>query len=116
LLSPKEASLRARIGAFAQHAKHDPRQTTVAARTAFDQRFIQQVDPNGELAPEERARRADAARRQYFTALAFRRARKRSAAVRFEVVATQESTAAGPIAAVLVPEVDSRDVEPAPAV
>jgi hypothetical protein len=40
-LTPAERSLRARIGAYAMHARNDPRQTTAAAREAFLHRFVQ---------------------------------------------------------------------------
>lgn len=78
MLSPAERSLRARIGAYAQHAQHDPRETTHVARATFLARFEQLVDPEGSLAPDERARRAGAARRAYFTRLALSSSRARS--------------------------------------
>jgi hypothetical protein len=43
-------------------------------------RFERQVDPEGLLAVEERARRATAAMRAYFTALALRSSRARAKA------------------------------------
>ena len=39
-LTPAERVLRARMGAYALHARYDPRVTTVAARQAFDRRFL----------------------------------------------------------------------------
>lgn len=66
-----------RIGAHIQHSRHDPRATTVAARTAFLARFEIEVDPDGKLAPEERIRRAAHARRAHMARLA-----RRSAEVR----------------------------------
>jgi hypothetical protein len=54
-----ERSLRARIGACSLHAQRDASETTSAARAAFLSRFEREVDPDGELAPEERARRAE---------------------------------------------------------
>lgn len=44
---------------------------------AFAARFERQVDPNGVLPPAERARRAEAARRAYFTELALRSSQAR---------------------------------------
>jgi hypothetical protein len=41
-------------------------------------RFDRQVDPDGTLPPEERARRAAHARRAYFQGLALKSARARS--------------------------------------
>lgn len=77
-LTPAERSLRARIGAYAMHARDDPRQTTAAARSAFFQRFEREVDPHRRLAAPERQRRAEAARRAYFSRLAYQSARRRN--------------------------------------
>jgi len=79
-LTPAERSLRARIGAYSLHATHDPRETTEPARHAFIATFEAQVDPLGELPEPERLRRAEAARKAYFTRLALRsvKARRRS--------------------------------------
>ena len=81
-ITPHEASLRGRIGAYALHATHDPRETTSAARAAFLRSFEELVDPNRELSERERQRRAEAARRAYFTrlALASAKARRKAAA------------------------------------
>lgn len=78
-LSPAERSLRARIGAYRMHALHDPRETTRAARAAFAQRFLDDVDPHRRLPEPERLRRAEAARRAYFARLAYLAARTRRA-------------------------------------
>lgn len=77
-LTPSERSLRARIGAYAMHARYDPRQTTAAARAAFLQRFVREVDPHLRLTAPERLRRAEAARKAYFSRLAYRSARRRT--------------------------------------
>ena len=76
-LSPEERTLRARMGAYRLHALYDPKETTKKARAAFAARFDLQVDPDGLLPPAERARRADAARRAYFTELQLRSSRSR---------------------------------------
>ena len=84
-LSPSERTLRARIAAYSKHAKHDPRESTAPARAAALARFEDEVDPNRELPEAERARRAEAARKAYFTRLAFKSAqarRKRAEGVR----------------------------------
>src|SRR5688572_4309379 len=73
---PAEMALRGRIGAFTTHSRHDPRETTRAAREAFARRFEDEVDPRRELDESERLRRAQAARRAHFSRLALRR-RKR---------------------------------------
>lgn len=77
-MTPEQRRLRARVGAYAQHAKYDTRETTAKARQIFLERFERQVDPDARLDPRERARRAEAARRAYFTSLALRSATARS--------------------------------------
>lgn len=69
--------MRARMAAYMLHARYDPRETTKAARGAFNQRFLDQVDPDGRLPEAEGRRRAEAARRAYFTRLAYLSARSR---------------------------------------
>jgi hypothetical protein len=80
-LTPAERSLRARIGAYAMHARNDPRETTRAARAAFGLRFLNEVDPHRRLPEPERLRRADAVRRAYFSRLAYLSARRRKGRV-----------------------------------
>lgn len=70
--------LRGRLGGLALAAKYDPRQYTAAARRAFDDRFLAEVDPDGSLRrvnPVEAQRRADAARKLYFARLAYKSAK-----------------------------------------
>jgi len=67
------------MAAYTLHATHDPRSTTRAAREAFMARFERQVDPDGILPLSERARRAESARKAYFSGLALRSAKARSA-------------------------------------
>lgn len=81
-LTASERAMRARMAAYTLHARHDPRETTKAARHAFNQRFLDEVDPERRLPERERLRRADAARRAYFTRLAYLSARKRRGASR----------------------------------
>ena len=78
-LTPTERALRGRIGAFTLHARHDPRATTAAARLAFNGRFVDLVDPERTLPEEERRRRVEAARKAYFTRLAYRSVQSRRA-------------------------------------
>lgn len=75
--TPSERLLRARLAAHALHAHYDSRLLTGPARRAFLDRFERQVDPEGLLEPEERARRVEQARRSYFTSLALKSARAR---------------------------------------
>jgi hypothetical protein len=77
-LTAAQRSQRARIAVNARWAKADREAGTRPAREGFRQRFAQQVDPNGELPENERARRVDAAIRSHMQQLAYRRSRKRS--------------------------------------
>ena len=77
MLSSSERSLRSRLGALALHARHDSRKTTAKARATFLSRFEREVDPDGILSPEERSRRAEYAKKAYFTRLAQKSARSR---------------------------------------
>ncbi len=82
MLTPTERSLRARLAAHSLHAKVDSTVHTAPARKAFLDRFEAEVDPDGVLPEPERKRRADHARKAYFTrlALASARARRKGAA------------------------------------
>jgi hypothetical protein len=77
--SPNEDRvLRARIAAHVLHAQiSNEAEHTAPARAAFLSRFEREVDPDGVLEPEERARRAEHAKKAYFLklALASRKAR-----------------------------------------
>lgn len=76
-LPPSERALRAKLAAHRKWASTDAVAGTEAARAAFNQRFEREVDPEGVLSPSERARRADHARKAYFTDLALRSSRAR---------------------------------------
>lgn len=83
---PIERSLIARMAAHRLHAQiADPAAHTAPGRAAFAARFEKLVDADGVLAPAERARRADHAKRAYFAALALKsrqaRRSKKDAAV-----------------------------------
>jgi hypothetical protein len=56
---------------------HDPREYTAKARATFLRRFEDEVDPDRELPEPERLRRAEAARKAYFTKLALKSAQAR---------------------------------------
>lgn len=77
MLTPNERVLRSRIAAHTKWSKADPIEGTAAARQAALDRFERQVDPDGVLAPAERARRAEHARKAYFTSLALKSAQAR---------------------------------------
>jgi hypothetical protein len=73
-----ERVLRARMAAHLLHAQiSDEAAHTAPARAAFLSRFEREVDPDGILDPQERARRAEHAKKAYFIklALASRKAR-----------------------------------------
>ncbi|MGI9118554.1 MAG: hypothetical protein ACR2G7_00195 [Acidimicrobiales bacterium] len=76
-LSPSERSLRARLAAHTLHSKYDSATLTAPARAAALARFERQVDPEGVLPEAERHRRAEHAKKAYFTDLAYRSARAR---------------------------------------
>ncbi len=63
--------------AHALHAQVDGTAHTAPARKAFLDRFEREVDPDGELEPAERARRAGHARKAYFIGLALKSAKAR---------------------------------------
>ena len=63
--------LQARMAAHALHARvADPAAHTAPARKVFLSRFEREVDPDGVLDPQERARRAEHAKKAYFLSLA----------------------------------------------
>jgi hypothetical protein len=77
-LTPAERSLRARMASYSSWAQtHDPAARTAPARQAFKDRFERQVDPDGVLPEPERQRRADAAKKAYYTGLALKSAKAR---------------------------------------
>ena len=77
-LTPAQRVLRSRMAAYTLHATRDPRLTTARARSAFLARFEDHVDPSRTLSPAERERRVAAAKKAYFTKLAFSSSRARS--------------------------------------
>jgi hypothetical protein len=76
-LTTTERSLRARAAAYRLHSLYDSRQLTANARAAFKDRFARQVDPDRVLPEVERQRRAECARKAYYTALAAKSAKAR---------------------------------------
>ena len=78
VMTPEERSLRARMGGYASWANtSDPASRTAPARAAFQDRFERQVDPDGSLPVAERRRRAEAAKKAYYTGLALKSAQAR---------------------------------------
>ena len=77
-MTPAQRALRAKLAAHASWANTTDRAArTAAARKAAHDRFEREVDPDGALPPDERARRAASARRAHFSRLALLSARKR---------------------------------------
>jgi hypothetical protein len=68
---------------YTRLSREDRTEMTAAARAKAMDRFEKQVDPEGVLSLDERARRAEYAKKAYFTQLSKRavaaRARKRAA-------------------------------------
>lgn len=78
-LTTEQRRLRAALAAHEMWANcDDPAAHTLPAREAFLSRFERQVDPAGALAPKERARRAEHARKAYFARLALKSSRARA--------------------------------------
>ena len=74
---PAERSTISSIAALERHAKGDPVAATAKARATWLDSFEDQVDPNRELDPEERARRAARLRSAHMKRLALKSARAR---------------------------------------
>jgi len=76
-LTPSERTLRARMAAHMLHSRYDSKELTKPARAKFEQRFLDEVDPERTLTEAERNRRAQHARSAYFTKLAMKSAQAR---------------------------------------
>ena len=77
-MSPAERRLKAQAAAHTSWAFTEDRSArTSRAREAAWARFEREVDPEGKLAPEERARRAESLRKAYFAQLALKSAQAR---------------------------------------
>ncbi|GEN78703.1 hypothetical protein [Actinotalea fermentans] len=76
--TPSERTLAAQVAAHESWA-HTPDRTarTAPARAALMARFEREVDPDGTLPPDERARRAESKRHAYYSRLALKSARSR---------------------------------------
>lgn len=87
--------MRASIAGNERWARTDNRaEATAPGRRAASERFQTLVDPDGKLPPEERARRADSARKAHMTRLALRSAQSRRAAADARQAARSVQTAA----------------------
>lgn len=64
---PDEMARRGRLGGLTTHSRHDSREITKNARAALQDRFVREVDPDLSLPIDERERRAQIARKLYYT-------------------------------------------------
>lgn len=79
-MRPTERALAASIAANESWANTPDRSArTAPARAALMARFEREVDPDGSLPPDERARRAENKRKAYFQRLALKSAKARRA-------------------------------------
>ncbi len=77
-MSEGERKLRAAAASNSYWSSCDDRAAhTAPGRKAFAEKFERQVDPDNKLTPEERARRAEHARKAYFAKLALKSAKAR---------------------------------------
>ncbi|MEU0532017.1 hypothetical protein [Amycolatopsis tolypomycina] len=85
MTTPEQRSMAARIANYERWANtEDKTAATAPARRAFEDRFLQEADPDGQLPPAERLAKAALLRKAHFTRMALAsskaRARKRGAA------------------------------------
>lgn len=71
------SSLQARYAAQMRWANEDPTKQGEIARAGLLAKFEREVDPEGILDPAERARRAESARKAFYTRLALKSAQAR---------------------------------------
>jgi len=83
-MTTAERRLRSQIGAHESWARTTDRPArTLPARLALQAKFEREADPNNELTPAERARRAESLRKAFYAKLALKsvQARRRRAGV-----------------------------------
>lgn len=74
----EERRTHARLAAYESWARtRDRKARTANARHAAMSRFEKQVDPHGELPPDERAKRAEAAKKAHYQRMALKSAQSR---------------------------------------
>jgi hypothetical protein len=77
-MTRSKRSLAGKQGAHTTHSRHYGRDITEAARDKFNQGFLDAVDPDRTLPEVERHRRAEHAKKAYFTKLARKSAQARA--------------------------------------
>ncbi|MCW2591772.1 MAG: hypothetical protein JWQ86_4199 [Mycobacterium sp.] len=76
--SPELRALRNRAASYESWARTEDRSArTAPARAAMQAKFEREVDPNNELTPAERVKRAGYARKAYYARLALKSAEAR---------------------------------------
>jgi hypothetical protein len=75
--SKAERTIRARAAAYALHSQRDSREVTANARSAAWLKYLERVDPEGELPEPERVRRAEALRRSVLLRASLKSAKAR---------------------------------------
>lgn len=82
-LTPEQRSLKARIAAHELHARGGTNTKAATAASPADSTYWErQVDPDGQLDPAERAKRAGHAKSAHFVRLAFLSSKARSKGTR----------------------------------
>jgi hypothetical protein len=79
VLTPEQKRLRAQIAANTRWSREDPALNAARGQAGLMARFEREVDPNNELDPAERARRAAAAHRAHMARLALASSKVRAA-------------------------------------
>jgi hypothetical protein len=75
---PTIRQLHNSMAALIRWSKEDPVAGTAAARRGLADKFLREVDPEGHLPEDERARRAECARRAFYKRLALESAKARA--------------------------------------
>ena len=79
-LTPEERQTRSRQASYVSWAKTvDVAARMKPAREGMIRKFEREVDPDGTLSPDERARRVEAARKAYYTRISMLAQKKRKA-------------------------------------
>ena len=93
-------SMTAKLAAHESWARTTNRSArTAKARAALQAKFELEVDPDGSLPPAERVRRAEHARKAYYTRLALKSAKARRDAARLVRVAEDAESELGAVGA-----------------
>lgn len=108
-IDPTQRSLVNRANIYRRWSRadaEDRRAATAPARSGFRTRFEREIDPDGTLPPEERARRTNAAIRAHMLTLS-----ARARASRLQRRAERDAAAAATLAAELRDAADQIDAE-----